>query len=73
MAEDGYFEDSVYLFYHATVVVYFKGQFCYFVVLFGRETLSVTIREEQWLRVFEGTVLGKIFRPRGYRVLEEIA
>ena len=63
MAEDGYFEDSVYLFYHTTVVVYFKGKFCYSIVLFGCETLFLTVREENWLRVFEGTVLGKIFGP----------
>jgi hypothetical protein len=64
MAEDGYFEDGVCLFYHAAVVVCFKGQLCYFVALFGCETLSLTFREKHWLRVFEGTVLGKIFDPR---------
>ena len=67
-AEDGYSEDSVYLFHHAAVVVYFKGQFCYFVVLFGCETLSLTFREEHWLGVFEGTSLGiyLALESRGY-------
>jgi hypothetical protein len=59
-AEDEYSEDSIYLFHHAAVVVYFKGQFCYF-VLFGCETF---FREEHWLGVFEGTALGNIFGPR---------
>jgi hypothetical protein len=35
-----------------------------FVVLYGCETWSLTIREEQWLRVFEKRVLKRIFRPK---------
>jgi hypothetical protein len=33
-------------------------------VLYGQETLSLTLREER-LRVFEAWVLRKIFGPRG--------
>jgi hypothetical protein len=32
--------------------------------LYGCETWSVTLREEQRLRVFENRVLGRIFRPK---------
>ena len=34
------------------------------VVLYGRETLSLTLREEHGLRVFENKVLRRIFGPR---------
>jgi len=33
------------------------------VVLYGCETLSLTVREERWLRVFENRVLRRIFGP----------
>jgi len=35
-----------------------------FVVLYGCETMSLTLREECWLRVFENWVLRRIFGPR---------
>jgi hypothetical protein len=38
------------------------------VVLFGRETLSLTLRDEQRLRVFENRVLRRIFGPNRYEV-----
>jgi hypothetical protein len=34
------------------------------VVLYGCETLSLTLREESRLRVFENSVLRRIFRPK---------
>jgi hypothetical protein len=34
------------------------------VVLYGCETLSLTLREEQGLRVFENRVLRRIFGPK---------
>jgi hypothetical protein len=34
------------------------------VVLFGCETWSLTLREEQRQRVFENRVLRRIFRPK---------
>jgi hypothetical protein len=34
------------------------------VVLYGCETWSLTLREEQRLRVFENRVLRRIFRPK---------
>jgi len=34
------------------------------VVLYGRETWSLTLREERKLRVFENMVLRRIFGPR---------
>jgi hypothetical protein len=34
------------------------------VVLYGRETWSLTLREERRLRVFENRVLGKVFGPK---------
>jgi hypothetical protein len=34
------------------------------VVLYGCETWSLTLREERRLRVFENTVLGRIFGPK---------
>jgi hypothetical protein len=34
------------------------------VVLYGCETLSLTLREEHRLRVFENSVLRKIFGPK---------
>jgi hypothetical protein len=36
-------------------------------VLYGCETWSVTLREEQRLRVFENRVLRRIFGPRGMK------
>jgi hypothetical protein len=41
------------------------------VVLYGRETCSVTLREEQRLRVFENRVLRRIFGPKGDEVTGE--
>jgi len=35
-----------------------------FVVLYGCETWSLTLREEHWLRVFENWVLRRMFGPR---------
>jgi hypothetical protein len=35
-----------------------------FVVLYGCETWSLTLREEHWLRVFENWVLRGMFGPR---------
>jgi hypothetical protein len=35
------------------------------VVLYGRETWSLTLREECKLRVFEKRVMRKIFGPKG--------
>jgi hypothetical protein len=35
------------------------------VVLYGCETLSLTLREEHRLRVFENRVLRRIFGPEG--------
>jgi hypothetical protein len=47
------------------------------VVLYGCETWSLTLREERKLRVFENTVLRRIFGPRRDEVtgngMEEIA
>ena len=34
-------------------------------VLYGCETLSLTLREERRLRVFENRVLRRIFGPKG--------
>jgi hypothetical protein len=34
------------------------------VILYGRETLSLTLREKQRLRVFENRVLRRIFGPK---------
>jgi len=34
------------------------------VVLYGRETWSLTLREEHWLRVFENRVLRRVFGPK---------
>ena len=34
------------------------------VVLYGRETWSLTLREERGLRVFENRVLRRIFGPK---------
>jgi hypothetical protein len=39
------------------------------VVLYGRETLSLTLREEHRLRVFENRVLRKIFGPKRDKVI----
>jgi hypothetical protein len=41
------------------------------VVLFGCDTLSLTLREEHRLRVFENRVLRRIFRPRREEVTGE--
>ena len=37
------------------------------VALYGCETWSLTFREERKIRVFENTVLRRIFGPRGMR------
>jgi hypothetical protein len=37
-------------------------------VLYGRETLSLTLREEHRLRVIEKRVLRRIFEPNGDEV-----
>jgi hypothetical protein len=39
-----------------------------FVVLYGCETLSLTLREEHRSRVFENRVLRRIFGPKRYEV-----
>ena len=39
------------------------------VVLYGCETLSLTLREERMLRVFENSVLRRIFGPRRDEVM----
>jgi hypothetical protein len=39
------------------------------VVLYGRETWSVTLREEHRLRVFENRVLRRIFGPKRHEVM----
>jgi len=41
------------------------------VVLYGCETWSLTLREEQKLRVFENVVLRRIFGPRRDKVMGE--
>ena len=41
------------------------------VVLYGRETWSLTLREERKLRVFENMVLRRIFGPRREEVTGE--
>jgi hypothetical protein len=41
------------------------------VVLYGCETWSLTLREEQRLRVFENRVLGRIFAPKRDEVTGE--
>ena len=41
------------------------------VVLYGCETLSLTLREERKLRVFENMVLRRIFGPRRDEVMGE--
>jgi hypothetical protein len=41
------------------------------VVLYGRESLSLTLREEHRLRVFENRVLRKIFGPKRDEVTGE--
>jgi hypothetical protein len=42
----------------------FITEFLNVVVLYGRETLSLTLREEHRLRVFENRVLRRIFGPK---------
>ena len=39
----------------------------FYVVLWGRDTWSVILREEHGLRVFKNRVLKKIFGPMGKR------
>jgi len=39
--------------------------------MYGCETWSLTLREERKLRVFENTVLRRIFGPRRDKVMEE--
>ena len=41
------------------------------VVLYGCETLSLTLREERRLRVFENRLLKRIFGPKRYEVRGE--
>jgi hypothetical protein len=41
------------------------------VVLYGRETCSLTLREERRLWVFENRVLRRIFGPKGDEVTRE--
>jgi hypothetical protein len=40
-------------------------------VLYGCETWSLTLREEQWLRMFENRVLRRIFGPKRDEVMGE--
>jgi hypothetical protein len=40
-------------------------------VLYGRETWSLTLKEEHRLRVFENRVLRRIFGPKRYEVTGE--
>jgi hypothetical protein len=47
-----------------------NGTATFLVVLYGGEALSLTLREEHWLRVFENRVLRKIFRPKRDDVTE---
>jgi len=42
-----------------------------FVVLYECKTMSLTLREEHWLRVFENWVLRRIFGPRRDNVTGE--
>jgi hypothetical protein len=39
--------------------------------MYGRETLSLTLREEHRLRVFENSVLRRIFGPKRNEVTGE--
>jgi hypothetical protein len=41
------------------------------VVLYGCETLSLTLREEHRLRVFENMMLRRVFGPKRDEVMEE--
>jgi hypothetical protein len=41
------------------------------VVLYGRETSSLRLREEHRLRVFEKRVLRRIFGPKRFEVTEK--
>lgn len=41
------------------------------VVLYGCECRSVTLRKEDGLRVFENTVIRKLFGPKRDKVIEE--
>jgi len=43
------------------------------VVLYGCEAWSLTLREERKLKAFENVVLRRIYGPRRYEVMEEIA
>jgi hypothetical protein len=40
-----------------------------FLVLYGHESLSLTQKKEQGLKVFEAWVLRKIFGPKGYEAI----
>jgi hypothetical protein len=40
------------------------------VVLYGSETWSLALKEEQGLRVYENRFLRRIFRPKRYEVTE---
>jgi hypothetical protein len=40
-------------------------------VLYGCETLSLTLREEHWLRMFENRVLRRMFGPKSEEVTGE--
>jgi hypothetical protein len=42
------------------------------VVLYGCTTWSLTLREEQRLRVFQNRVLMKIFGPKGDEVMDGV-
>jgi hypothetical protein len=46
------------------------GTIIFPVVLYGYETLSLTLREEYRLRVFENRLLRKIFGPKKDEVIE---
>jgi hypothetical protein len=47
-----------------------NGTAAFLVVLCGCEALSLTLRDEHWLRVFENRVLRKIFGPKRDDVTE---
>ena len=54
----------------ATYSVYYISGIL-FVVLYGCETWSLTLREERKLRVYENMVLRRIFGPRRDKVMGE--
>ena len=47
--------ENIWIKIHSTIIL--------FVVLYGCETMLLTLREECWLRVFENWVLRRIFGP----------